>query len=79
MFHGSKQNECLLLNYRQVLLLGEVGLPLEDDLLPDSFLLDHLTKIVAVVVDDALDARIVVHVPEIPTSFVIFQLRFDFI
>jgi hypothetical protein len=31
------------------------------------------------VVDDALDARIMVHVPEIPTSFVIFQLRFDFI
>jgi hypothetical protein len=64
MFHGSKQNKCFLLNYHQVLLLGEVGLPLEDDLLPDSFLFYHLAKKVAVVADDALDACIVVHVPE---------------
>jgi hypothetical protein len=64
MFHGSKLNECFLLNYHQVHLLGEVGLPLEDDLLPDSFLLDHLAKKVAVVADDALDARIMVHVPK---------------
>ena len=64
MFHGRNKNECFLLTYPQVLLLGEVGLPLQHDVLPDSLLIDRLAKHVAVVLDDALDARLVVQVPE---------------
>ena len=63
MCHVRNHNECFLLNYLHVLLLGEVVLPLQYQL-PDSRLLHHLAKHVDVVADDGLEMCLVVHVLE---------------
>ena len=63
MFHVRNRNECFLFNYLHVLLLSEVGLPLEYHL-PHLRLLHHLAKHVGVVADHGLEMRLMVLVLE---------------